>query len=186
MKINLVLDLDETLIHTIIKPEPNVFKPVEYYKDTFIIDNEYYHVYFRTYMEQFIDNMSERYNIYIYSNGLELYVKNAINLIENKNKIKDIFYRKTFTSPVIKDLKNLNLNPNNTVIVDDRLDVWQTKYYDNLLTILPFYYGSYVFSNSDDCLEYTEKRLIALHKLYNRFNCNVDIRNIINYSIFMS
>lgn len=189
-KLNLVLDLDDTLIHAIpVTSQSHNYSPREYFKQTIsIIDSVYgdnmYNVHFRPYLEDFIDNVSTIYNIYIYSNGVNDYVLNALNLLRNRNKITDVFSRKTPICNTIKDLELHGLDPSITVIIDDRLDVWNRKYYDNIIIIPPFYYYQYSFMNADSCLEYIEKRLFNIHKLF-IMNPKISMSNIINYSSYL-
>jgi TFIIF-interacting CTD phosphatase-like protein len=188
MKLNLVLDLDDTLIHTIMRMQP-AYLPKDHFKGTFqIIDDVYgeniYNVYFRPYLEEFIDNVESMYNIYIYSNGVDSYVNNALRLLRNRDKITDVFSRKTPICSIIKDLEKYDLDPLKTVIIDDRLDVWDRKYYDNIIIIPAFYYTQFTFMNSDMCLEYIEKRLCNIHKLC-QLNPKINISNIINYSSYL-
>jgi len=189
-KLNLVLDLDETLIHAIPNnAQIHTYHPKEYFKQTINIDDNVYgdamyNIHFRPYLEEFIDNVSMIYNIYIYSNGVNSYVFNSLNLLRNKDKITNVFSRKTPVCNTIKDLEKYGLEPSVTIIIDDRLDVWDRKYYDNIIIIPPFYYYQHSFMNTDSCLEYIEKRLFNIYKLFTS-NPKISMSNIINYSSYL-
>jgi TFIIF-interacting CTD phosphatase-like protein len=146
-KPNLVLDLDETLVKSIIN-----FKVFDTsFKGDFKLNGNVYNVYFRNNVENFIDEMFEYFDIYIYSNGTQDYVINVINMFRNKNKIKNIFARKDLNENMIKSLLKYNLVTKNTLIIDDRLDIWDKESVKRVLCIKKFEYHPFKFSNKN-CL----------------------------------
>lgn len=72
----LVLDLDETLVHSMHYSHPNIDK-----EDCIYLAEFDYHVYKRPFLEYFLTSVSERYDIGIWSAGTDEYVETIIDLI---------------------------------------------------------------------------------------------------------
>lgn len=167
MKLNLVLDLDQTLIHSIMKKKKDISIDIQSipmektYTINNIIDNikteTIYYNYnigsheftteIRPFLIDFFNELSPIYDFYIYTNGTKLYALKVVDIIkthykiynkeENKSiKIKKIIYRNDDSNEFQKDLSKLHLINKNTVILDDRIDVWDFN--ESVLPIKPF------------------------------------------------
>jgi len=169
--LNIVLDLDETIINTLIvdkKELPGLLNQ-ELCIGSFTFDNNdifHYVVFVRPNLYDFLNYLDDNFNIYIYTNACEEYAINAINLI-SKNityfSIKKIQARITnnVTLKTLKTLDNFGLTKSNTLIIDDRSDVWDFEYRDIILQIDPYYAPHYVINY---------KSPIGI--TYNKFNWN--------------
>jgi RNA polymerase II subunit A small phosphatase-like protein len=78
-KKTLVLDLDETLIHSKFGKDPNAECSFFIYFDT-----EYYQVnaHKRPYLDEFLDKVHELFEIVFYSSSVEAYANNIIDFID--------------------------------------------------------------------------------------------------------
>jgi len=107
-KLRLVLDLDETLIHTFKKkfqkynenfnynPEEDEsdnmdvdfeeqFSIIDEYQETsFIIGSYIYTVIFRPGVEEFLNEISVYFDIYVYTHGTSIYSENIMKLLKKK------------------------------------------------------------------------------------------------------
>jgi CTD small phosphatase-like protein 2 len=124
---SLVLDLDETLIHFSINGE-----------------NEG-HLYFRPYLFEFLNNISEFYEIIIFTAGLKEYAKIVLDLIENRigKKIFDHRLYRENTIPndegvYIKDLSKIGRNLQKIIIVDNTKENYELQK-DNGIEIKSYY-----------------------------------------------
>ncbi len=141
---NLILDLDQTLIHT------KVYNVSEFYEDItinekklcdFTVNNYCHVVYTRKNLFSFLNSLKEHYNIYIYTDGTDVY---ALNIYDHLNKyvedaIIGIISRNSKMSHKTLTLKTLDILPYfdilNTIIIDDRIDVWHRNSVGNLIKI---------------------------------------------------
>ena len=156
---SLVLDLDETLIHFSINGE-----------------NEG-HLFFRPYLFQFLNNISEFYEIIVFTAGLKEYAKIVLDLIENRlgRKIFDYRLYRENTIPndegvFIKDLSKIGRNLQKIIIVDNTKENYELQK-DNGIEIKS-YYGfddkkiDLIENNNiiddDNCLIELEKILIKI------------------------
>ena len=156
---SLVLDLDETLIHFSINGE-----------------NEG-HLFFRPYLFQFLNNISEFYEIIVFTAGLKEYAKIVLDLIENRmgRKIFDYRLYRENTIPndegvFIKDLSKIGRNLQKIIIVDNTKENYELQK-DNGIEIKS-YYGfddkkiDLIENNNiiddDNCLVELEKILIKI------------------------
>ena len=156
--LNIVLDLDETIINTLIvdkKELPGLLNQ-ELCIGSFTFDNDdkfHYIVFVRPNLYDFLNYLDDNFNIYIYTNASQEYAINAINLI-SKNityfSIKKIQSRIMNNGNVIlktlKTLNNIGLTKSNTLIIDDRSDVWDIEFHDIILQIDPYYAPHYVIN----------------------------------------
>jgi hypothetical protein len=165
IKGNLVLDLDETLIHTIVV-HINDHSAIQRYvckKNLLVmwVHGEYmYIVFYRPHLFSFLKNMSKNFNIYVYTNGTESYcnmIVATISTLMGEWLIKASWFRVT-DGPPPKFLHNTGLNINNTIIVDDRAEVWALHYEKNNVMHIYQFKGP----SNDDYLFDTE--LIIMEK----------------------
>jgi TFIIF-interacting CTD phosphatase-like protein len=104
----LVLDLDETLIHTVVDPVRNVATTHE-----------------RPGLRRFLKSAAERFEIVIFTAGLQQHASPLIDKLDPEGLVKHRLYRQHTRrienhSIMIKDLARLNRPLSRTVIVDNR------------------------------------------------------------------
>ena len=126
-KKTLILDLDETLVHSLFKPEKannNIIKPDIYLKIFFNNKYQEIFVYKRPFLDVFLKEMNKLYNIYVFTASIELYAKPLLEKLDKNNLIKKKFYRESCIfseGKFIKNLNSLNLNLklNDVIIIDN-------------------------------------------------------------------
>ena len=140
----LVLDLDETLIHTFLHPINNadIQLNMPIYDD--INDKEINKIYVkkRPGLDSFLKELKKYYNIYIFSSSPADYVSKITKEIDKDKIIIKYFSKKDcLTVPggdhydiYIKDLRKINNDLSNIVIVDDNI-IYSSKIYTFLLII---------------------------------------------------
>ena len=138
-KLNLVLDLDETLVNTL-SCTPLEFSVIKHRFGDYAIKLDtpsgYLCVLIRPYLKQFLETVSSLYNIFIYSHRSFECVQLILELIDPHKKYirRDIIFKRYENSPEKpeKKLSCLKL-PNNqlrrTLIIDDQRDVWSDNEY---------------------------------------------------------
>ena len=145
-KINLVLDLDQTLIYSQLIPnlpknyfiEKELFQKYFHSKEIEIIrlsTNEIYVVQFRKGLKVFFDKTKNFCNYYISTSSFQYYANQIISKMKKKFEIQFSGYiaNKDLTKEKkIKNLKELNLLENNTIIFDDNPHYW-TNNLSNLI-----------------------------------------------------
>ena len=118
-KKTLILDLDETLVHSSFIP----FK-----KNDIILNIEsegvIYNIYvlIRPYAEKFIKNIAKFFEIIVFTASISKYASPLLDIFDKEKSIKYRLYRDhcTFINGVfVKDLKKLNRNLKDIVIVDN-------------------------------------------------------------------
>ena len=126
-KKTLILDLDETLVHSLFQPEKannNIIKPDIYLKIFFNNKFQEIFVYKRPYLDIFLKEMRKIYNIYVFTASIEKYAKPLLDKLDKDNLIIKKFYRESCLlseGKFIKDLNSLNLNINlkDIIIIDN-------------------------------------------------------------------
>ena len=124
-KKTLILDLDETLVHSsfqALQINNKIIKPDIYFK---IFFNYKYHeifVYKRPYLNKFLKEMNKLFNIYIFTASIKKYAKPLLNLLDSHNYFIKKFYRESCIfseGKYIKDLSLLKLKLNDVIILDN-------------------------------------------------------------------
>ena len=141
-KYTLVLDLDETIVHYI------------KYKNS-----EYIQV--RPYLDDFIKELSQFYEIIIFTASFKSYADLAINGIDPEKKIKYRLYRQHTTkigNTFIKDLAKLGRDLKKVIIIDNCSDNYSLQPKNGINVI------DFVGNEDDDILFHLKKDLINLHK----------------------
>jgi len=115
----LVLDLDETLVHSSFKPipKPDFIIPVE-------IDRVVHHVYVlkRPYVDEFLLRASKCYEIVIFTASLSKYADPLLDKLDIHNVIEHRLFRESCVihgTAYVKDMRRLNRKLKNTIIVDN-------------------------------------------------------------------
>lgn len=207
-KLNIVLDLDNTIIFTKIFDSKDILK-IKYYelfkKENFLgkfnINGKIYFVYIRPYFSYFLNTIKMYFNLFIYTNSQSVYCENIIKMLKNKYsdfEIKKIIC-KNDTDTMIKqlavicenqdDLHFLNNVPNyskfvkKTIIIDDDVHVWKFDI-DNLINVRPFNFDNIGINSAKSTCGIDDTLLILTNRLfiiYNFYNVNILVDN--NYDV---
>ena len=151
-KLNLVLDLDHTIIFSCQFPEIQNNRYIKdiYYKILFksldleivrLPSKQVYVFQFREGLKSFFDNTKNFCNYHIYSSSFKLYATQIVQKLEDKFGIKiqslkandDIYYR-----DIDKNLTKINLNHQNSIIIDDNPSNWRNNL-NNIILSKRFY-----------------------------------------------
>ena len=119
-KKTLVLDLDETLIHSSMTPFPNRTNIVLQID----IGPEKYTIYSiqRPFVEEFLNEMSLYFDIILFTASLEQYSKPLLKFIDKNNVIKHVYnreYCKFYEGYFFKDLSIINKDYKDLIIIDN-------------------------------------------------------------------
>ncbi|KAI8867547.1 hypothetical protein GQ42DRAFT_126565 [Ramicandelaber brevisporus] len=123
-KKTLVLDLDETLVHSTF---------MEYHKLSHIITHETVHNYPEGYLKavlslirpgarEFLERMSKKYELVIFTAGVENYARPVVDKLDRNNVIKHRLYRDSCTHVIggyLKDLNSIGRSLNKVILVDN-------------------------------------------------------------------
>ena len=170
-KKTLVLDLDETLVHSSMTPFPkknNIILRLNINGKEHII-----YVIKRPYVDEFLTEMSLYYEIIVFTASLSVYAEQIISIIDKNKIIKSILNRDscTFSKGLfLKDLKILNKDLKNVIIVDNN----PVSYAFNKENGIPIL--TWIDNPNDSEL----MKLIPLLKYLSKVN---DVRHIINQII---
>src|SRR5579872_223729 len=160
---NIILDLDETLIYSIELAALSSIAGSNYIEDLkksphFLMEDECkfvdhsgkvihnplkFLVFLRPHLLEFLKFLIPRFNIYISTHGIETYAKSIVEkliaTVKDQKfdlKISGIQYRENYLSLCHqKSLKYFNLSLLNTIIIDDRIDVWEDCCKQNIIKI---------------------------------------------------
>ena len=169
-KKTLILDLDETLVHS-------AFSPFSRKSDltlTINFDGEdrLLYVLKRPYVEEFLNELSSFYEIIIFTASISEYANPLLDLLDKKKCIKQRLFREhcTFDNGIyIKDLKIFDRKINNMIIIDNN----PLSYDNNVENGIP------ILSWYEDTNDKELLKLIPILK-YMSNNDVIDVRNIIN------
>ena len=169
-KKTLILDLDETLVHS-------AFSPFSRKSDltlTINFDGEdrLLYVLKRPYVEEFLNELSSFYEIIIFTASISEYANPLLDLLDKKKCIKQRLFREhcTFDNGIyIKDLKIFDRKINNMIIIDNN----PLSYDNNVSNGIP------ILSWYEDTNDKELLKLIPILK-YMSNNEVYDVRNIIN------
>jgi RNA polymerase II subunit A-like phosphatase len=153
-KLSLVVDLDQTIIHAAVDPtiaewqkdkdNPN-YEAVKDVRAFQLIDDGpgmrgcWYYIKLRPGLAEFLDNISQLYELHIYTMGTRQYAQQIANLVDPDRRYfgDRILSRDESGSMVAKNLERLfPVDTKMVVIIDDRGDVW--KWNANLIRVTPF------------------------------------------------
>eukprot|EP00798_Chlamydomonas_sp_ICE-L_P017944 gene17944-24347_t len=118
-KKTLVLDLDETLVHSSFKPVPNPdwIIPVE-------IDGKLVDVYVlkRPFLDHFMDAVGSRFEVVVFTASLAKYADPLLDLLDKNNVVRWRLFREAccpYEGNYVKDLNCLGRDLSHTIIVDN-------------------------------------------------------------------
>ena len=162
-KIRLVLDLDETLIHTIPIKESDVIEIENFPSDKFSIlqlPNFICMVFLRPYLKEFLHFIFNYFEVSIWTAGNTMYCKEVIKLILTEEqfnktlfilardksnyidiKTNKIYKNVTFEDEIVKPLEilwndedfSINFNELNTLLIDNDSFILKTNPYNSLV-----------------------------------------------------
>ena len=127
----LILDLDETLVHSCFKPnniinnntnnnlaQPDILLKIQFhskYHDVF--------VYKRPFVDEFLEKMDQYYNLIIFTASVQEYADPLLNVLDKNRLIKLRFYRNSCVldknGKFIKNLSNIFADLKNVILLDN-------------------------------------------------------------------
>ena len=172
----LILDLDETLVHSSFQPlqyNNQLIKPDIYFK---IFFNGKYHeifVYKRPFLNKFLKEMNKIFNIHVFTASIEKYAKPLLERLDKHNYIIKKYFRESCVyseGKFIKDLSTLNINLHDIIIVDNNPISYKFNK-KNGIPIKSFHYDK------------NDKELLNIMPLLNCLSKVDDVRKYIPYII---
>jgi len=175
-KLNIVLDLDWTLLHSMkfrgsleaieqevqrLKSFHNLLEihPVFLDKDYCLL------VALRHNYKRFLNSLQRISNLYVLSSAQNQYVNSVVRLIDPENRI---FINRVYalggSESAQKDLRILGLEAENTLILDDQVEAWKNEYQKNIVPSMRFV----PFLNEDSELKNPVKAQKALSFCYRK------------------
>ena len=169
-KKTLILDLDETLVHS-------AFTPFSRKSDIILNiniegENKTLYVLKRPHVDKFLEELSSLYEIIIFTASISQYANPLLNQLDKKNYIKYRLFREhcTFNNGIyIKDLKIFDRKINNMIIIDNN----PLSYDNNIENGIP------ILSWYDNINDTELLKLLPLLKYMSNSNIP-DVRTIIN------
>lgn len=149
-----MVDLDQTIIHAAVDPtigewqkdpdNPNyeALRDVcafQLLDDTSGMRGCWYYIKLRPGLQQFLENVADKYELHIYTMGTRAYAQQIAKIVDSERKFFDdrILSRDESGSMVAKNLTRLfPVDTRMVVIIDDRGDVWQHS--PNLVRVTAF------------------------------------------------
>ncbi|XP_067944123.1 RNA polymerase II subunit A C-terminal domain phosphatase-like [Watersipora subatra] len=136
-KLVLLVDLDQTLIHTTTDNIPNKLKGVHHFR----MGRVWYHTMFRPGTERFLLAISKLYELHIVTFGVREYAHTVVKIMDKEGKY---FSHRILSRDELLDgnTKKANLKSlfpcgdDMVAIIDDREDVW--NYSENVIPVLPY------------------------------------------------
>ena len=213
-KLNIVLDLDNTIVSTIIIDSTDFIK-IKYFElfknndllGKFNIDKKTYFVYIRPYFLYFLNTIKMYFNLYIYTNSHSFYCENIIDLLIKKYsyfEIKKVICRNESNSLIkqlsafcdnqddlhfLNDIPTYNEFTKISIIIDDDINVWKYDF-DNLINVKPFNMFDESNNLPDDTLLILTNRLFLIHYYFfsnNELDVNYDIKKLISkYKLYIN
>jgi hypothetical protein len=179
---NIVFDLNGILIYfSHLIDQREITKYLGYKNFMFIykdFDLNLYIVFYRTHLREFLLELNNYYDIYIYSSLSKIITDLFITCINNLvgiNVFKKVFIKNGNNNN--KNLNDINLEPEYTVIVDI-YKIWKEN--ENNLILTNIFRGPYDINyDTNNDLSLIKKYLIRIHRLFID-NCYDDIRKYIH------
>lgn len=153
-KLSLVVDLDQTIIHATVDPtiaewrqdpaNPN-YDAVKEVADFQLVDDGpggrgcNYYIKLRPGLKQFLEDISKKYELHIYTMGTRAYAQEIAKIVDPKRRFfgDRILSRDESGSLTNKTLQRIfPVDTDMVVIIDDRGDVWQWS--PNLIKVTPY------------------------------------------------
>ncbi|XVF27430.1 hypothetical protein REPUB_Repub14bG0106000 [Reevesia pubescens] len=166
----IVLDLDETLVHSCLDPPP----PWYDFSVSRIMDGETINFYVlkRPGVDEFLEMISKKYEVVVFTAGHKAYASKVLDTLDPKGFISHRFYRdscKQVRGKFMKDLSELGRDLRKIVIIDDNPKSFALQP-ENGIPIKPFY-GD----------ELWDRELMKLAGFFERCDVFQDMRDAINH-----
>jgi len=147
-KLVLLVDLDQTLIHSTNENIPLSLEGVEHYQ-LYGSNTPWYHTKLRPHTMQFLQSISKFYELHICTFGARMYAHKIANILDPSKQYFShrILSRDECFDPTLKtgNLKALfPCGDSMVAIIDDREDVW--NFASNLVAVKPYFF----FKNTGD------------------------------------
>jgi len=175
--LTLVLDLDETLVHSSkIRPETD--------HEALIVEQSngsccQVFVKRRPYLDLFLEKMSQEFNLIIFTASHMQYAEAAINLIDQSSYISQKLFRESCErvnkNQWIKDLRKINQDLSRIIFIDNE-EIAASLQPENLMYIKPWYDSE----TDDELLKYMEVLLKFAEEWKASEEEKKDIRNFIS------
>lgn len=168
-KKTVLLDLDETLIHSKVEPSPDRYDFVVHPK----IEGEVMNFYIlkRPGLDELLEAIGEKFEIVVFTAGLKEYASLVLDRIDPKGVISHRLYRdscKEMEGNLVKDLSELGRDLKRVVIIDDNPNAYALQP-ENALPVRSFI----------DDLEDQELRLVI--KFFEFADCFKDMRDAVKH-----
>lgn len=157
VKPTIFLDLDETLVHSKPDPPPEkydfIVRPVI---DGVKVD---FYVLKRPYVDEFLEILSKKFEIVVFTAGIEEYASLVLSRLDRKSAISHRLYRdscREIEGKFVKDLGDLGRELKRVVIVDDNPNSYVLQP-ENAIPIVPF---------TDDVCDVELRRLVEFFDGY--------------------
>lgn len=134
----LVLDLDETLVHSVFQPTPNAS-----FRVTAVLEQGPLDVFVakRPGVDDFLKSMTERYEVVVFTASVKEYADPVMDRLDPERRVPHRLFREACASTrngYVKDLSKLGRNLSDIIIVDNSPYSYAMQP-DNALPILSFY-----------------------------------------------
>jgi hypothetical protein len=147
-KLEVILDLDSTLLEAIQEEQLKVPAPAQAEKIHFEIDhrNYTYHIFLRPGIIEFLTNLTQFCRAWIYTSGARQYTLEAMKVLDPKGAFFSdrILAAESCSTESRKKstamIKNLfpDFNPLLAMIIDDNVNVWEKEDWDKLIPTMAF------------------------------------------------
>eukprot|EP00008_Paramoeba_atlantica_P003970 CAMPEP_0201492232 /NCGR_PEP_ID=MMETSP0151_2-20130828/32318_1 /ASSEMBLY_ACC=CAM_ASM_000257 /TAXON_ID=200890 /ORGANISM="Paramoeba atlantica, Strain 621/1 / CCAP 1560/9" /LENGTH=275 /DNA_ID=CAMNT_0047878929 /DNA_START=11 /DNA_END=838 /DNA_ORIENTATION=+ len=169
----LVLDLDETLVHSSLGPEGGVMA-YDFTVQVPIRANlspRTFYVFKRPYVDKFLRCVEEWYDVWIFTASLSSYADPVIDRLDQNGKLRKRLFREAClfrNTKYIKDLVRAGFDVSKTIIIDNSPDAY-THDHDNAIPI-----GHFYPSNVKD------EELLSLLPILYCLRAVVDVRSVLS------
>lgn len=191
-KLNLVLDLDHTLVHS-----------CQFDEDLYSLDSGQqgqgnmmfkfgsFMTKLRPFVHEFLKEANTMFNLYIYTMGNAFYAQTIVEFLDPHHRYFNPYDKRVFSQEdCLGPQKSLNLimeNEATIIILDDTLEVWPDKDRDNLILMPRYFYfgsGSPDETNKTGALSVVLKQLKKIFTMYfydepNDEELEPDVRSIL-------
>ncbi|EFA78563.1 hypothetical protein PPL_09215 [Heterostelium album PN500] len=166
-KKTIVIDLDETLVHSYFKPtsEPDIILPIE--MDNGVVT---FYINKRPYVQELFDFLHGKFEIVIFTASISRYADKVLDLIDPNKVISSRLFREScyhHKGNYIKDLSRLGRDLRNTIIVDNSPHAY-FLHPENAIPITSWF------------CDKTDHQLLDLISLLEKLMHCTDVRNILD------
>lgn len=174
-KPNLILDLNETLVHSVTTTDKKVIEEYATSNDLLVhyVDHNGVHilVFTRPYILDFLFRMCDKYSVYLYSNTTKAHMNMIVNTLTTK--IGFCPFEDTYHRQGVMINKHISHIPGatkyNTIIIDNNEDGWICDM-DNQIVISEYYPH---MRDTDRELLHFIKPLEEIANLYTEYNNDI-------------